>query len=300
MTTQVPQRVQLVDPRDAYVKPPFKDQAPIELPGHSAQMSPAPDHGEESYRGSGTLQGLSALVTGADSGIGRAIAICFAREGANVAINYLSETSDAEQSAEWVRKAGAKSVLLQGDLREESVCKKLIDDTHDAFGSLDILVNNAGYQVTRDDIDGFSTEVFDRIMKTNLYAPFWLCRDAMKRLPPGGCIINTASIQGYDPSAYLLPYSATKSALLGMTKGLAKLGMDHGVRVNAVAPGPVWTPLIPGSMPLEKIEQFGKDTLLQRPAQPIELAPLYVWLASPAASYVTGEVFGCTGGKTPV
>lgn len=300
MTTQVSQRVQLVDPRDAYVKPPFKEQAPIELPGHSAQMSPAPDHGEESYRGSGTLQGLSALVTGADSGIGRAIAICFAREGANVAINFLSETSDAEQSAEWVRKAGAKSVLLPGDLREESVCEKLIDDTHDEFGSLDILVNNAGYQVTRDDLDGFSTEVFDRIMKTNLYAPFWLCRAAMKRLPAGGCIINTASIQGYDPSAYLLPYSATKSALLGMTKGLAQLGMDHGVRVNAVAPGPVWTPLIPGSMPLEKIEQFGKDTLLQRPAQPIELAPLYVWLASPAASYVTGEIFGCTGGKTPV
>ncbi|QDS90010.1 putative oxidoreductase YghA [Rosistilla ulvae] len=300
MSVQTTERVKLVDPRDAHAKPPFKNQSPIEMPGHTAQMDPVPDHGEQSYRGSGKLNGLSALVTGGDSGIGRAIALCYAREGANVAINYLSESDDAQQTAELVKEAGANAVVLPGDLRDESFCERLVDDAFDQLGAIDILVNNAAYQQTREEIDDWSTETFDRIFKTNVYATFWLCRAAMKRLPPGGSIINTASIQGYDPSAYLLPYSATKSALLGMTKGLAKLGSKHGVRVNAVAPGPVWTPLIPGTMPQDHLQNFGADTLFQRPAQPIELAPLYVWLASPDASYVTAEVFGCTGGKTPV
>ncbi|TWT74220.1 SDR family oxidoreductase [Allorhodopirellula solitaria] len=298
--TQTPERVQLRDPRAAYPQPPFDDQPAIEMPGKTSQMTPAPDHGEKSYRGTGKLRGLSALVTGGDSGIGRAIAIAYAREGANVAINYLSENDDAQQTAKLVEEAGVQAVMLPGDLREEAFCQQLIDHSFDAFGSLDILVNNAAYQETRDEIDQWSTELFDRIFKTNVYAPFWLCRAAMQRLPAGGSIINTASIQGYDPSAYLLPYSATKSSLLGMTKALAELAMEHGVRVNAVAPGPVWTPLIPGSMPSDKVEGFGENTILKRPAQPAELAPLYVWLASPEASYVTAEVFGCTGGRTPV
>ena len=293
-------RVTLSDPRHLYARPPFEQQSQISMPGHTRQMQPTPDHGEESYQGSGKLRGLSALVTGADSGIGRAVALCYAREGANVAISYLSEHDDAEQTAEWVRKAGGQAELVPGDVRDEGFCEELIARSVEALGSLDILVNNAGYQETRESIDEWSTETFDRIIKTNLYGVFWLCRAAMKRFTPGGSIINTASIQGYDPSPNLLPYSATKSALLGFTKGLAKLAIEHGVRANAVAPGPVWTPLIPGSMPMEKIEQFGANTLFERPAQPIELAPLYVWLASPDASYVTGEVFGCTGGRTPV
>ncbi|EMI18992.1 short chain dehydrogenase/reductase family oxidoreductase [Rhodopirellula maiorica SM1] len=294
------ERIQLVDPRQAHATPPFKDQSPIEMPGKTSQMQPQPDHGEQSYEGSGKLKGLSALVTGSDSGIGRAVALAYAREGANVAINFLSENEDAERTAELVRDAGVKAAVLPGDLRDESFCQQLIDKTVDELGTIDLLVNNAGYQQTRDDIDDWSTETFDRIFKTNVYATFWLCRAALNRMPAGGSIINTASIQGYNPSPSLLPYSATKSALLGMTKGLAKLAIEHGVRVNAVAPGPVWTPLIPGTMPEENIENFGANTLFQRPAQPVELAPLYVWLASPAASYVTAEVFGCTGGKTPV
>jgi NAD(P)-dependent dehydrogenase (short-subunit alcohol dehydrogenase family) len=300
MSTTTTDRVHLIDPRDAYVKPPFKNQSPIEMPGNTAELNPTPDHGEQTYRGTGKLQGLSALITGGDSGIGRAVALAYAREGANVAINYLSEHEDAERTAELVKEAGVKVAVLPGDLRDESCCEKLIDGTIEEFGALDILVNNAAHQATRETIDQWSTELFDRIFKTNVYAVFWLCRAALERMPAGGGIINTASIQGYDPSAYLLPYSATKSALLGMTKGLAKLAIEHGVRVNAVAPGPVWTPLIPGTIPPDHMQNFGADTLLERPAQPAELAPLYVWLASPEASYVTAEVFGCTGGKTPV
>ncbi len=300
MPTATLDRVQLKDPREIYAKPPFNQQSAIDMPGNTQQMTPTPDHGERSYQGSGKLQGLSALVTGSDSGIGRAVALCYAREGSNVAISYLSEASDAEETAELVREVGVKAAIIPGDLRDESFCNELVDRTVDELGAIDILVNNAAYQETRETIDQWSTEMFDRIFKTNVYAPFWLCRAAMNRLPAGGSIINTASIQGYNPSPNLLPYATTKSALLGMTKGLAKLAMEHGIRVNAVAPGPVWTPLIPGSIPLEKAKNFGADTLFERPAQPIELAPLYVWLASPEASYVTGEVFGCTGGKTPV
>ncbi|TWT97448.1 SDR family oxidoreductase [Neorhodopirellula pilleata] len=292
--------VQLRDPREAYPKPPFDQQGLFDMPGSTTNMTPKPDHGEQTYRGSGKLKGLNALVTGGDSGIGRAIAIAYAREGANVAINYLSETEDAETTAEFVKAAGSHCVLFEGDLREETFCNRLIDQTVSELGGIDLLVNNAAYQTTSQEIEDFSSETFDRIFQTNVYAPFWLCRAAMSQLPAGGSIINTVSIQGYNPSPYLLPYSMTKSALIGMTKALAKLAMEHGIRANAVAPGPVWTPLIPGSMLPDKVEQFGKNTLLGRPAQPAELAPLYVWLASPEASYVTAEVFGCTGGKTPV
>ncbi|TWU01733.1 SDR family oxidoreductase [Neorhodopirellula pilleata] len=292
--------VQLIDPRQAYARPPFSKQQPIEMPGTTGEMNPTPDHGEETYRGSGKLKGLSALITGADSGIGRAIAICYAREGADVVINYLSESEDARETCALVEQAGSKAITIEGDLREESVCESLIKKTVDGLGKIDILVNNAAYQETRETIDDMSTELFDRIFKTNVYATFWLCRAALDHLPPGGSIINTVSIQGYNPSPQLLPYATSKSALLGMTKALAKLAMEKGIRVNAVAPGPVWTPLIPGSMPKAAFEKFGEGTLFERPAQPIELAPLYVWLASPEASYVTAEVFGATGGKSPV
>ena len=292
--------VKLPDPRSAYAVPPFKKQSPIDMPGRTDQMDPRPDHGEDSYTGSGRLAGLNAVVTGADSGIGRAVAIAYAKEGANVVVSYLSESDDAAETLRHVEAAGGKALAVGGDLREEAHCDRLIEQSVAKLGGIDILVNNAAYQETRDSIDQMSTELFDRIFKTNVYAPFWLSRAAMKHLPSGGSIINTVSIQGYDPSPMLLPYATTKSALIGMTKGLAKLAIEHGVRVNAVAPGPVWTPLIPGSMPTEKFENFGADTLFQRPAQPVELSPLYVWLASPAASYVTGEVYGATGGKTPV
>ncbi|SMP75489.1 hypothetical protein SAMN06265222_11952 [Neorhodopirellula lusitana] len=292
--------VQLVDPRYAYATPPFDDQQTMAMPGATAKMDPQPDHGEKSYRGSGKLKGLNAVVTGADSGIGRAIALCYAREGANVVINYLSEDSDAQETKMLVEDAGVRAEVIRGDLQNEKFCEQLISGAVDSLGSIDLLVNNAAFQLTADSIEEFSTEVFDRIFKTNVYAPFWLSRAVMDRLPAGGSIINTVSIQGYNPSAYLLPYASTKSAMIGMTKAMAKLAIERGVRVNAVAPGPVWTPLIPGSMPTDKFKNFGEDTLFQRPAQPIELAPLYVWLASNDASYVTGEVFGCTGGKTPV
>lgn len=292
--------VELIDPRDAFVKPPFSDQKAFDMPGSTSKMRPEPDHGEQSYRGSGKLKGLNALVTGADSGIGRAIALAYAREGANVVINYLSEDEDAEQTRLLVESTGRQAIVIGGDLREERFCEDLIEQTVDRLGSIDLLVNNAAFQATENSIEEFSTETFDRIFKTNVYAPFWLSRAAMDRLPPGGSIINTVSIQGYNPSAFLLPYATTKSALIGMTKALAKLAMERGIRVNAVAPGPVWTPFIPGSMPEDKFKNFGDNTLFGRPAQPAELAPLYVWLASPQASYVTAEVYGCTGGRTPV
>ena len=294
------QSVELEDPRTRFPSPPYEDQGPIEMPGKTSQMSPRPDHGEQSYVGSGKLAGLTAIVTGADSGIGRAVAIAYAREGANVVISFLSELEDAQQTQELVEQSGASAHLFQGDLRDESVAESLVATAFDAFERIDLLVNNAAYQQTEEKLEDFSSELFDRIMKTNLYAPFWLTRAALPKMTTGGAVINTVSIQGYDPSPELLPYATTKSGLIGMTKGLAKLAIHRGVRVNAVAPGPVWTPLIPGSVAPDKVQRFGENTLFGRAAQPAELAPLYVWLASPEASYVTGEVFGATGGRTPV
>jgi len=297
--SSVPPAVLRGDPRRRFPAPPYGEQSQP-TPGTTEAMSPTPDHGEESYRGSGRLEGAVALVTGADSGIGRAIAIAYAREGADVMIAYLSEYADAEATAEAVRAAGVRAETFAGDLSEEATCRELIDQTFEELGGLSILVNNAAAQVVEQELDDFSSEAFDHLFRTNVYAPFYLVKAALGRMPPGGSIINTASIQGYDPSAQLLPYAATKSALLGLTEGMAKLAIDHGVRVNAVAPGPVWTPFIPSTMPEEKVNHFGKNTLLERAAQPAELAPLYVWLASADASYVTAEVFGATGGRTPV
>jgi len=300
MTTEASPTIDWVDPRQAYAKPPFDEQQPLDMPGLTSDMSPRPDHGVDSYQGSGKLRGRNALVTGGDSGIGRAVALCYAREGADVAINFLSETKDADETADLVRQAGGKAVTIAGDLREESVCEDLISKTVQELGSIDILVNNAAHQDTGDSIEEFSNDLFDRILKTNVYAAFWLSKAAMQHLPAGGSIINTVSIQGYRPSPNLLPYATSKSALIGMTKAMAKLAMSRGVRVNGVAPGPVWTPFIPGSMPEEKFRHFGQTNLFERPAQPIELAPLFVWLASAEASYITAEIFSATGGTTPV
>ncbi|WP_109473216.1 SDR family oxidoreductase [Ornithinimicrobium cavernae] len=271
-----------------------------ELPGSTQQMDPVPDHGEETYRGSGKLEGLRALVTGGDSGIGRAVAIAFAREGADVALSYLEEEQeDAESTAEWVRKAGRTAVLCPGDIMQEDTCHRVIDTTVKELGGLDILVNNAGVQGARDQgLEEMSSERIDRVFKTNLYALMWLTRAALPHLGKGASIINVSSIQAYEPSPSLLDYAATKAAINNFTVNLAAELGQRGIRVNAVAPGPIWTPLQPATKPAENIEGFGADTPLGRAGQPAEVAPAFVFLASPSdASYVSGTVLGVTGGK---
>ncbi len=288
-----------VDPRQQGPAPDFP-QKPIAPPGSDAEMTPQADHGETSYRGLGRLEGRVALITGGDSGIGRAVAIAFAREGADVAISYLpEEEEDAAETRKYIEDAGRRAITLPGDIQDESHCRQMVETVLSEHGRLDILVNNAAYQMTHDSIDEFTTEEFDRTFRTNVYAMFWLCRAALPRMKPGACIINTASIQAFEPSPNLLPYAATKGAIVNFTKGLSQLAMKQGVRVNAVAPGPVWTPLIPSTMPEEKVKQFGADTSFGRPAQPVELAPLFVFLASNEARFVTGEVYGATGGRSP-
>ncbi len=294
------QSTSLQDPREAGPKPPFPKQS-ISRPGHEAEMPVTADHGETSYVGSGRLTGRCALITGGDSGIGRAVAIAFAREGANVAISCLpEEVKDAEESARWVKEAGMKALVLPGDIQQEAHCQELVEHTVQAFGSLDILVNNAAFQVTHDSIEEFTAEEFDRTFRTNIYATFYLSKAAFRVMQPGSAILNTASIQALVPSPNLLSYSPTKAAIANFTKGFAQTAIKKGIRVNAVAPGPVWTPLIPSTMPPEKVAEFGKTTVFERPAQPVELAPLYVFLASNEARYASGEVYGATGGKTPL
>jgi NAD(P)-dependent dehydrogenase (short-subunit alcohol dehydrogenase family) len=295
-TLQTPQAT---DPKSQGPKPEYpQDKTPY--PGTDKQMSPKPDHGEESYKGLGRLAGKTALITGGDSGIGRAVTIAFAREGADVSISYLpEEENDGRETVKWVDLAGRKPLALPGDIRDERHCSQMIEQVFDKFGKLDLLVNNAGFQSTHDRIEEFSTEEFDRTFKTNVYAMFWLCRAALPRMEKGGVIINTASIQAFDPSPNLLAYAPTKAAIVNFTKALSQIAMKRGVRVNAVAPGPVWTPLIPSTMPDQKVKNFGKDTSFERAAQPVELAPLYVFLASNEARFVTGEVYGATGGQTP-
>ena len=263
-------------------------------------MTPAPDHGERSYRGLGRLTDRVALITGGDSGIGRAVAIAFAREGAHVAISYLpEEEEDARETSRWVEQAGRRVLALPGDIQVERHCASLIDRVLGEFGRLDILVNNAAFQRTYDTIENVPTDEFDRTFRTNVYAMFWLCRAGLPKMKPGSAIINTASIQSYDPSAHLLAYAPTKAAIVSFTKALSPMAMKGGVRVNAVAPGPVWTPLIPSTMPEDKVKHFGADTQFGRAAQPVEIAPLFVFLASNEARFVTGEVYGATGGETP-
>jgi NAD(P)-dependent dehydrogenase (short-subunit alcohol dehydrogenase family) len=288
----------LQDPRKLYPTPPFPKQ-PQQMPGLARKIEPAPDHGEETYRGSGKLEGRKALVTGGDSGIGRAAAIAFAREGADVAISYLpEEEADATQVILLIEAEGRKAVALPGDIQQEAWCHEIVEKAVANLGGLDILVVNAGRQQYREAIDELSTEDFDRTMKTNLYALHWIAQAAVPHLPAGAAVITTASIQAYQPSPILLDYATTKAGIVAYTKALAKQLIEKGVRANVVAPGPVWTALQPsGGQPDEKVENFGKDSDFGRPAQPAELAPVYVLLASPEASFINGEVFGVTGGK---
>ena len=287
------------DPKNEGPRPKY-DQEKIEYPGSDAQMSPKPDHGENSYQGLGRLKDRVALITGGDSGIGRAIAIAFAREGADVLISYLpEEEQDATETCKWVEEAGRRVIRIPGDIRSEQHCNALVTSSLREFGHVDVLVNNAAYQTTHESIEDFTTEEFDRTFKTNVFAMFWLCRAALPVMRPGSAIINTASIQAYDPSANLLAYAPTKAAIVNFTKALSQIAMKRGVRVNAVAPGPVWTPLIPATMPRERVKSFGQDTSFERAAQPVEIAPVFVFLPSSEARFVTGEVYGVTGGQTP-
>jgi NAD(P)-dependent dehydrogenase (short-subunit alcohol dehydrogenase family) len=269
-----------------------------ETPGLETQMRNKPDHGEESYRGFARLQAKAALITGGDSGIGRAVAIAYAREGADVAISYLpEEETDARESARWVRDAGRKVLLLPGDITSEQHCRGMVERVAADFGRLDVLVNNAAYQMTHKKIEEFSTDEFEHTFRTNIFAMFYLAKAALPRMKPGSVIINTASVQAYQPNGMLLAYASTKGAIVTFTKALSELAIEKGIRVNAVAPGPVWTPLIPSTMPKEKVEKFGQNDPMKRPAQPAELAPAYVFLASPDSSYVTGSVMDLTGGE---
>lgn len=291
-------RFTMQDPRHQYPAPPFPRQ-PQSPPGLVSKMEPSPDHGEESYAGFGRLLGRKALITGGDSGIGRATAIAFAREGADVAINFLpSEIDDANEVIGYIEKAGTKAVALPGDISEEQTCKDIIAKSVEELGGLDALVINAARQQARKSVAEVTSQDFDLTMKTNLYALHWLTQAALPHLPPGASIINTASIQAFDPSAQLIDYATTKAGIVAYTKALAAQVIERGIRANAVAPGPFWTVLQPsgGQFP-EKVETFGKGSAFGRPGQPVELAPIYVLLASQEGSYITGEVFGATGGK---
>jgi NAD(P)-dependent dehydrogenase (short-subunit alcohol dehydrogenase family) len=288
-----------VDPRELYPKPPYSEdkQKP---PGWTQLMGPRPDHGEETYRGSGLLEGKRALVTGADSGIGRAVAIAFAREGADVAISFQSEVEDAEETARLVRECRRTALLLPGDLADKTVCQTIAHKAVTDLGRIDILVNNAAFQRSYGEIADIPDDEFEVTFRINVFALFYLTKALLPQMKAGGAIINSASIQSYDPSSHLLPYASTKAAIASLTRSLASYAIKSGVRVNAVAPGPVWTPLIPSTLPAEKVKQFGSDTLFGRAAQPAELAPVFVFLASHLASYVTGEVYGVTGGQMPL
>jgi hypothetical protein len=267
------------------------------VPGETGKMNPRPDHGEQSYRGSGRLEGKAAIITGGDSGIGRAVAIAFAREGADILIAYLDEHADAEDTARWVEEAGGKAVLMAGDVGKESFCKQIVARAMEAFGRIDILVNNAARQQTIEDISELTEEEIDLTFRTNIYSHFFLCKAALAHMKDGASIINTASINSDDPSPDLLAYATTKGAVANFTAGLAQLLGKKGIRVNAVAPGPIWTPLIPSTMPPDRIESFGQSTPLGRAGQPAELAGAYVLLASQEGSYISGAVLPVTGGR---
>jgi NAD(P)-dependent dehydrogenase (short-subunit alcohol dehydrogenase family) len=273
---------------------PAQQQTP---PGTLGEMTPKPDHGEERYRGSGRLTGKAAVITGADSGIGRAVAIAFAREGADVLIAYLDEHEDAKDTARYVEQAGRRCVLVAGDLADRAHAKTVIPKAVEAFGKVDVLVNNAAFQMTHESLDEISDEEWDHTVALNLTAMFTLCKDAVPHMPPGGSIINSSSVNSDMPSPTLAPYAMTKAGIANFTASLAQLYADKGIRANSVAPGPVWTPLIPSTMPEEKVESFGQQVPLGRPGQPAELAPVYVLLASDEASYVSGARIAVTGGN---
>jgi NAD(P)-dependent dehydrogenase (short-subunit alcohol dehydrogenase family) len=288
----------LIDPTSKYPKPPFKEQSQP-WPGLASKMDPVPDHGEISYKGSGRLDGRKALITGGDSGMGRAAAIAYAREGADVAINYLpAEEADAKEVIALIEAEGRKGIALPGDITDEAFCKQLVADAVKALGGLDILVNNAAYQQTKPSLLDITSEQFDRTMKTNIYAPFWITKAALPHLKPGSVIIATTSEQAYDPSEDLHDYAMTKAANKSYVKSLAKQLGSKGIRVNGVAPGPIWTPLqVGGGATMEKLVKFGGETPLGRPGQPVELASIYVQLAANEGSYATGQVYGAAGGS---
>lgn len=285
-------------PADKHPKPEYPQQDQPH-PGDTEAMDPRPDHGEHTYRGTGRLAGRRTLITGGDSGIGRAVALAFAREGADVAFGYLpEEETEAQETTRLVEDAGWRAVPVACDIREEAECRRLVDRAVDAFGGIDVLVNNAAYQMAQSEgIDGISVEQFDRVVRTNLYGMFFVTKLALPHIPAGGCIINTTSVQAYQPKPHLLDYATTKGGIVTFTQGLAQNLAERGIRVNAVAPGPVWTPLIPSTLP--DTSEFGAKSLLQRPAQPAEMAPGYVFLASEDANYVTAEILNATGG-TPL
>ncbi|WP_407726610.1 SDR family oxidoreductase [Rhodococcoides fascians] len=286
------------DPTTAYPMPDRGDQSELEHPGLTSDMVSAPDHGENSYRGSDRLLGRKALITGGDSGIGRAVALAFAREGADVVIAHLdSEGADAQTTVDLIEGSGRSGRAIACDLTDETQCNRLVDTAADVLGGLDIVVNNAAFQMAQmGGIADITTEQFDRVLKTNLYALFWISRRAAAMMQPGSTIVNTTSIQASNPSPELMDYAVTKAGIVAFTKGLAGDLAGRGIRVNAVAPGPVWTPLIPATMPADKYEQFGETVPLGRPGQPAELAPAYVFLASNESSYITGETIAVTGG----
>src|SRR3954467_4839431 len=290
------------DPKQQFAQPDTqgKEIPAVGEPGSTTdQMDAKPDHGEESYRGSGRLTGKRALITGGDSGIGRAVAIAFAREGADVAIVHLpNEADDARETTSWVEKAGRKAVASAADIREEQQCSELVQRAAAELGGLDVLVNNAAFQMAQPGgLADITTEQFDRVLKTNLYGMFWITKAALAHLGEGASIINTSSIQAYQPSPELLDYALTKGAIVNFSKGLAQALAEQGIRVNSVPPGPVWTPLIPATMPSEKVESFGEQVPLGRAGQPAEHAPAYVFFASQESSYVSSQVLGVTGGS---
>jgi NAD(P)-dependent dehydrogenase (short-subunit alcohol dehydrogenase family) len=284
------------DPRQKEAQPPYpKQHQPV--PGQESQMQPKPDYGEQSYRGSGKLTGKAAIITGADSGIGRAVALAFAREGADVLIAYLSEDQDAQETKRAVEEAGRKAVIVPGDISDEIHCEGIVQTALKEFGHIDILVNNAAYQVPFQHIKDIPSEEFEKHFYVNVFGMFYLCKAAVPHMRPGGAIINTASIEAFNPAPILLPYSSTKGAITTFTESLAQMLAKEGIRVNAVAPGPIWTPLIASGMPEQATPEFGKNTPIGRAGQPVELAPVYVLLASDEASYISGEIYGVTGGK---
>jgi NAD(P)-dependent dehydrogenase (short-subunit alcohol dehydrogenase family) len=289
--------VQLVDPRTAYPRPPFPKQEQ-RIPGESVgPMDPDPDHGEDSYVGSGRLAGLATLVTGADSGIGRAVAIAFAREGADVVVSYLEAEDDASDTIRLVEAEGRRAVRARGDIGDEGFARELVQRTRDELGGLDVLVNNAAYQQRFDSIADITLDEWERTLRTNLTGMFLLCREAVPHMRPGASIINVASIQATQPSPSLLAYATTKGGIVTFSKALSAMCIEQGIRVNVVAPGPVWTPLVVATTPAEENSTFGQQAPIGRPAQPAELAPSFVFLASPESSYITGQVIAVTGGE---
>lgn len=281
---------------ESFPKPPFPDQ-PQPMPGATRDMDPKPDHGETSYKGSGRLEGKKAIITGGDSGIGRAVALAFAREGADVLISYLDEEEDAAETRRLIEEAGRKAVLVPGDIGDAAHCRRIVERAVEAFGRVDVLVNNAAHQATFTAPEEISDEEWEKTFQVNIHAMFYLTKAALPHMGEGSSIINTTSVNADTPSPQLLAYATTKGAIQNYTGGLAQMLAERGIRVNCVAPGPIWTPLIPSTMPAEKVKQFGSQVPMKRPGQPKELAPVYVMLASDESSYVSGATVAVTGGK---